>query len=179
MVDAETQHAVEQFLYAEARLLDSRRFLDWLELFTDDCRYWMPTRRNRLRAGAGEQWEIEDELEDEHALGFFDDNKTTLTRRVRRLYTGMAWAEDPPSRTRHLIGNVEIEPAEGEDELFVRSGFMLFRSRNEGLGKDEDIFTGSREDVLRPDGTGSWKIARRRIIPDFVTINSQNLSILF
>jgi 3-phenylpropionate/trans-cinnamate dioxygenase subunit beta len=26
--------------------------------------------------------------------------------RVARLDTGMAWAEDPPSRTRHLIGNL-------------------------------------------------------------------------
>ena len=38
---------VEQFLYREARLLDERRFHDWLELFTDDARYWMVGRSNR------------------------------------------------------------------------------------------------------------------------------------
>jgi ethylbenzene dioxygenase beta subunit len=32
---------VEQFLYREARLLDERRFHEWLALFTDDVRYWM------------------------------------------------------------------------------------------------------------------------------------------
>jgi Ring hydroxylating beta subunit len=29
-------HEVEQFLYREARLLDERRFHEWLELLTDD-----------------------------------------------------------------------------------------------------------------------------------------------
>ncbi|MCU1700446.1 MAG: Benzene 1,2-dioxygenase [Mycobacterium sp.] len=38
------QHRVEQFLYAEAQLLDDHRFTDWIELFTDDAHYWMPTR---------------------------------------------------------------------------------------------------------------------------------------
>ena len=35
---AEVVRAVEQFLYREARLLDERRFHDWLDLFTDDLR---------------------------------------------------------------------------------------------------------------------------------------------
>jgi 3-phenylpropionate/cinnamic acid dioxygenase small subunit len=30
---------VEQFLYREARLLDERRFHEWLELLTEDIRY--------------------------------------------------------------------------------------------------------------------------------------------
>ncbi len=38
---------VEQFLYREARLLDERRFHEWLELFADDVRYWMPVRMSR------------------------------------------------------------------------------------------------------------------------------------
>jgi 3-phenylpropionate/cinnamic acid dioxygenase small subunit len=44
---AEVIREVEQFLYREARLLDERRFHEWLELFTDDVRYWMPVRSNR------------------------------------------------------------------------------------------------------------------------------------
>ena len=39
------QHEVEQFLYHEARLLDERKFDDWLALLTDDVHYWMPIRR--------------------------------------------------------------------------------------------------------------------------------------
>src|SRR5262245_13053265 len=37
---------IEEFLYAEAALLDERRFEEWLALLTDDIRYWMPMRRN-------------------------------------------------------------------------------------------------------------------------------------
>ena len=44
-------------------------------------------------------------------LAILDETKETLTARVARLETGMAWAEDPPSRTRHLISNIEVEPA--------------------------------------------------------------------
>ena len=40
------QHEVEQFLYHEARLLDERKFDDWLALLTDDIHYWMPIRRS-------------------------------------------------------------------------------------------------------------------------------------
>ena len=38
---------VEQFLYHEARLLDERRLHEWLDLLTDDVRYWMPVRTTR------------------------------------------------------------------------------------------------------------------------------------
>ena len=43
---AEITHDVEQFLYREARLLDERRFREWLALLTDDVRYWMAGRSN-------------------------------------------------------------------------------------------------------------------------------------
>jgi 3-phenylpropionate/cinnamic acid dioxygenase small subunit len=36
------QHAVEQFLYQQSELLDSKRWQDWIDLFTPDGIYWMP-----------------------------------------------------------------------------------------------------------------------------------------
>ena len=33
---------VEQFLFHEARLLDTGQLEAWLELFTDDATYWLP-----------------------------------------------------------------------------------------------------------------------------------------
>ena len=171
--------AVQQFLYREARLLDERRFDEWFELFTEDCLYWMPTRYNRLRDGTGEQWPVDAEVEDESGLAYFEDNHRMLRRRIDRLKTGMAWAEDPPSRTRHVISNVEAEDGEAPGEIVARSAFLAYRSRNEGVGEDEDFFSGMREDVLRGDGNGSFQIVRRKIVPDFVVINAQNLSIFF
>ena len=49
-------HEVEQFLYAEAELLDSRRHEEWLDCLTDDMHYWMPIRRTTGMATAGCQW---------------------------------------------------------------------------------------------------------------------------
>jgi 3-phenylpropionate/cinnamic acid dioxygenase small subunit len=169
------RHSVEAFLYREARLLDDRQFREWLELLTDDIRYWMPTRHNRLREGPDERWEVEKELD---ALGFFDETKSSLTRRVDRFYSGMAWAEEPPSRTRHLISNVEVMETDQADEVRVYSNFLAYRSRLEGLEGEEDFFVGRREDILRREA-GEWKIAQRRIIFDGLVLNAQNLSIFF
>ena len=49
---------------------------------------------------------------------WLEEDKRYLEVRVARLDTGMAWAEDPPSRTRHLIGNLEAAPlANGKIEV--------------------------------------------------------------
>ncbi|MBV8111708.1 MAG: hypothetical protein JO012_18275, partial [Hyphomicrobiales bacterium] len=34
--------AFETFLIQEARLLDERRFREWMELFAEDGTYWVP-----------------------------------------------------------------------------------------------------------------------------------------
>ena len=47
------------------------------------------------------------------------ETKETLGRRIARLETGMAWAEDPPSRTRHMLSNIEVEPGDAASELKV------------------------------------------------------------
>ncbi len=113
--DEKLLREVEQFLYREARLLDSRRFREWLELFTDDIRYWMASRTNRYPKHSkaisilDPARYVEDDITAEDELAILDEDKGTLKARVDRLDTGMAWAEDPPSRTRHMIANIEVE----------------------------------------------------------------------
>ena len=172
---------VEQFLYREARLLDDRQFHQWLELFTDDTRYWMPMRSNRYAASSkaisildGSRYE-EDDLSKESELAFMDETKDSLKRRIDRLDTGMAWAEDPPSRTRHFVSNVEVEPGEKESELKVYSNFIMYRTRAE---TEEDFYVGSREDIFRREGD-SWKIAYRKIVLDQNVLLAKNLSNFF
>jgi 3-phenylpropionate/cinnamic acid dioxygenase small subunit len=159
---------VEQFLYREARLLDERRFHEWLELFTEDVRYWMATRSNRYPKSSkaiailDPDRYIEDDPTKEDELAIFDENKQTLSARVARLDTGMAWAEDPPSRTRHLLANIEVERGDAGSELNVRANFIVYRSRSE---TEQDFYVGAKRDVLRlVDGV--WKIARRKLILD-------------
>ena len=172
---------VEQFLYREARLLDNRQFHQWLELFTDDIRYWMPMRSNRYAASSkaisildGSRYE-DDDLSKEGDLALMDETKASLRRRIVRLDTGMAWAEDPPSRTRHFVSNVEVEPGERESELKVYSNFIMYRTRAE---TEEDFYVGSREDVLRREGD-SWKIAYRKIVLDQNVLLAKNVSNFF
>ena len=95
-----------QFYIREAWLLDERRFREWLDIFTDDVLYFMPRRKNVLRR------ELHREVTPLGDLAILEEDRRYLEMRVARLETGMAWAEDPPSRTRHLIGNLEAAPLE-------------------------------------------------------------------
>jgi biphenyl 2,3-dioxygenase beta subunit len=160
---------VEDFLYYEARLLDERRFHAWLDLFTEDLVYWMPTRSNRLRE------DIANEISQPDHLAYFNDDLTMLKGRVARLDTDMAWAEDPPSRTRHIVSNVEVEPADTEAEIRVFSNFVVYRNRGE---TEQDFYVGGRRDTLR-DVAGAWKIARRTIVLDQNVLLAKNMSIFF
>jgi 3-phenylpropionate/cinnamic acid dioxygenase small subunit len=172
---------VEQFLYREARLLDERRFRDWLELFTDDVRYWMASRSNRYPRNSkaisilDPERYVEDDVGREDELAVLDETKATLTGRIDRLDTGMAWAEDPPSRTRHMISNIEVEAGNAEGELRVYSNFIVYRSRAE---TEEDFYVGARQDLLRRVD-GAWKIAHRKLVLDQNVLSAKNVSIFF
>src|SRR6516164_848083 len=103
-----------------------------------------------------------DETADEEGLAILDETKKTLEGRVARLETGMAWAEDPPSRTRHLITNIEVQSGDAESELTANSNFIVYRSRSE---TEQDFYVGARRDLLRRID-GSLKISSRRIVLD-------------
>jgi 3-phenylpropionate/cinnamic acid dioxygenase small subunit len=171
--DVLLQYEIEQFLYHEAAMLDARRFEDWFALLADDLEYWMPVRSTRSL----------NDMDSEFAkLGegaYFDDDKEFMAQRVRKLFTGFAWAEDPPSRTRHLVNNVRIlEKTQGADlEVKIECNFIVYRSR---LASDEDLWAGRREDCLRKRGAdGAWLISKRHIFLDQVSLSSKNLSIFF
>jgi 3-phenylpropionate/cinnamic acid dioxygenase small subunit len=157
---------VLEFLYREADLLDNNRYSEWLSLFTDDVLYEMPVRTTQyLSQGSGFQ-----------TMSFFDDNLQSLRTRVLRLETDTAWAETPPSRTRHYVSNLLVEPAGREDEFLAISNFMITRTRGE---QGYQLFTGRREDTLRRVDGDSFRISKRRILVDQTVITATNLSILF
>ena len=177
----EIVRSVEQFLYREARLLDSRQFDQWLDLFAEDVRYWMPTRTIRYPSISkaisiqDKSRYREDGLSKENELSIMEETKETLTQRVNRLGTGMAWAEDPPSLTRHIISNIEVEEGESDSEVMVYSNYVVYRNR---AGSEQDFYVGGREDVLR-GVDGDWKIARRKVLLDQNVLLAKNVSIFF
>lgn len=159
------QWEVQDFLFREARMLDERRFDDWLGLFSIDATYRAPTRVTRedlADDGIGE-------------LCIFDDEYGELELRVESLQVRSAWAEIPPSRTRRLIGNVTAEPLEGDDVL-ARSNFIVHRTR---LTDIEHVFTGGRTDVLRRTGEAEFQIRSREIVFDHVAFLTDNISLMF
>jgi 3-phenylpropionate/cinnamic acid dioxygenase small subunit len=165
---------IEDFLYREADLLDERRYEEWLDLFTDDVRYWMPMRRNVPRD------EPEREFTREGTdVNWFDEGKDTLTRRVQQILTGVHWAEEPPSRICHMVSNVEIltmSPIGPTPiEVVVKSRFLVYRNRVE---TETDLLVGKREDVLRRVD-GHWRVARRKIVLDQSVLLAKNLTFFF
>jgi 3-phenylpropionate/cinnamic acid dioxygenase small subunit len=103
----------------------------------------------------------------------FDDTRQTLEVRVRRLETDFAWAEQPPSRTRHYVTNVLVE-AQPDDSVLVRSNVLVYRSR--GSETVPNLFSAQRRDVLRRHGD-SWLIEQRWAALDQSVVNAHNLSI--
>ncbi|MET7994575.1 3-phenylpropionate/cinnamic acid dioxygenase subunit beta [Amycolatopsis sp. NPDC005232] len=164
-VDRDTVAEVTEFLYREALALDERRFRDWLAMLADDIRYEVPVRVTR-ESLAG--WELSP------TSRIFDDDRDTLEVRIQRLETDFAWAEQPPSRTRHFVTNVLADPGEQANEFLVSSNCFLYRSR--GDSPTPSLYSLARKDVVRrtPDG---WRLARRWAAFDQSLINAHNLSI--
>lgn len=165
---SEQRREIEEFLYFEAELLDDRRLREWFELFADDIRYWMPIRHNLFERPE----DIRDELSKPGEGFYFDDDRKSLKIRVERAYAKNAWAEMPPSRTRHLITNIRIKKDDGR-EIEVHSNFLVYRTRMEN---DQDMFVGERQDILRRVD-GGFKIAKRTIILDQAVLTAKNISV--
>ena len=161
-------YEVERFYYDEAALLDAHQYEKWLTLFSDDAHYFMPIRRTRAKR------ELDQEFTQPGEMAYFSDTKTRLAGRVEKLKSGRSWAEDPPSRTRHLITNVRIVKDNGRT-LEVESNFHLYRTR---LNSEETSWIGSRRDVLRRV-KGSFQIADRKIFLEQTVLLSRNLSNFF
>jgi 3-phenylpropionate/cinnamic acid dioxygenase small subunit len=165
---------IEEVFFHEAELLDERRYEEWLDLFAEDARYWMPMRRN-VPHDAPER-EFTREGQD---VNWFDEGKDTLTRRVQQIRTGLHWAEEPLSRICHVIANVQIlstsPPGPVPFEVAVKCRFLIYRNRVE---TETDLLVGKREDLLRRVD-GRWKIARRKIILDQSVLLPKNLTFFF
>jgi len=149
-------HEAEQLLYREARLLDSWQFREWLTLFTDDVRYVIPIRETLQHSPEG--------LHDESAgvvVHHVDENLAGLELRVRRYETGRAHAEEPRSRSRRFVTNVELLSGIGEP-VTVASNLLLFQGRRDS---SEFLFSAARRDQIR-QVDGEWKIAQRTVLLD-------------
>ena len=135
---------VEDFLYLEARLMDTHAYDAWLALWTDDALYWVPSN--------------DDDIDPERHVSIVYENRAGLEDRIARLKSGAAYAQDPKSRLSRVISNVEIEET-SNGELLVHSAFNLTALRRRRI----DIFAGHSIYRLRSDGD-SFNIAYKKVL---------------
>lgn len=115
-----TEQDLIRFVYREARLLDEKRFDEWLALFTDDGYYWVPLAPDQTDPILHTSLAYEDTL--------------LLTLRVERLKSPRAFSQQPPSRPHHLLQAPEIErfdPAAGE--YLTRTPFLYTETQGDSV----------------------------------------------
>jgi 3-phenylpropionate/cinnamic acid dioxygenase small subunit len=133
----------EQFLYHEARLLDTQRYEEWLQLFTDDATYWVPLEQNQ-----------KDPFE---TSSIIHDDRTLLELRVKQARHPRAHARQPLARTVHQVGNVMVSEESG-GEITVESTLQLTEFRNE----KQRLYGALVRHRLRRAGEG-FRIAHKRV----------------
>lgn len=163
-VDAELIATVTQFLGLEAKILDEGREEDWLDLLDEDLLYTVPVRL------------ATEDRSDEVQPGAFRirDTKYHVRTRIKRLATGNAYSEIPPSRTMRLVGSVVVARTEDADVVAVSSSLLVYRQR--GIDDHYDLVPCRRNDRLRLTADGP-RLLRREVVLTEVSIITPNLGI--
>lgn len=143
-VSLQDQHRVEQFLYHEARLLDTRRLEAWMALWTDDGMYWVPQQHGQKSPH-------------DH-ISLIWEGKMLREVRTRRLNNVRNWSQQPLTRTARMIGNVSIAGKDRDGHWVVHAVQQLSEWRNDELRQ----LAGSLTYKLRPEGEG-WRLHFKRV----------------
>lgn len=165
--NTERREEVENFLYREARLLDEQRLHDWLDLVTEDIDYRVPVRTTRERGA--------EQSEFSRDANIFKEEFASLDARVRRFDKEYAWSENPPTRTRRFVTNVEIKAVrEADDEVDISSNVLVFRAKEDEV--EPDFIAGRRADTLRRVD-GELRLAERVVYLDHTVLDTRPLSV--
>jgi 3-phenylpropionate/cinnamic acid dioxygenase small subunit len=143
-LDTDLLGAVEQFIYREARLADELRYEEWEALWTDDAIYWVPANG--------------DDIDPTAQMSVLFDNRSRIATRIKQLQTGKRHSQNPPSRLRRLVSNVEVLGCEGDDVL-AGANFLIYESRERGV----TLWAGRSEYRLRRTEDG-LKMAHKKVL---------------
>ena len=133
----------EQFLYHEARLLDTQQYEAWLDLFAADATYWVP-----LEQGQKDPY---------NTSSIIHDDRTLLELRVKQIRHPRAHARQPLARTVHQVSNVMVLK-ESPKEVVVGSALTLIEFRND----KQRLYGALVEHRLRRKGD-AFEIAHKRV----------------
>lgn len=142
---AVTREQVENFLYHEARLMDTSAYDDWLALYADDALYWVPCNT--------------DDVDPSRHISIYYEDRTRLRERLDRLKSGAAHAQEPRSQLLRIISNVEIDGEDATGEVTVHANFHLTELRR----SRQRLIAGRTLHKLRPHN-GSFQIVLRKVM---------------
>ena len=121
------QHEVEQFLYRQADLLDSKRWQDWIDLFAKDGVYWMPPDPSY------KTWD--------GTPAIFAEDKNLMNVRMKRVLHPDAWSQRPLWGTNHVVSNVVVDGKSRNGNLIVRSRFHMMELRRDDVRHFAGLYT--------------------------------------
>ena len=113
------QHAIEQFLYRQSELLDTKSWQAWIDLFTPDGIYWMPP------APQYKTWDGQPAI--------FAEDKNLMTVRMNRVLHPDAWSQRPLWETNHVVSNVVVSKPEPNGDVEVKSRFHMMELRRDDV----------------------------------------------
>jgi 3-phenylpropionate/cinnamic acid dioxygenase small subunit len=142
----------EDFLFKEARLLDNNELYEWKDMMTDDVIYWVPVN--------------DDNSDPRFHLSAVWDDKANLTGRIWRIVeSGLNHTQDPPSSMIRFVSNVEVEPAERDDEVTVHSAMWLctYRPGAQRVDDIRPVYYAARQIHRLRQVDNEWKIAFKKV----------------
>jgi 3-phenylpropionate/cinnamic acid dioxygenase small subunit len=141
--NADLLYDVSRFLFREARYADDHRYEEWEALWADDGVYWIPANG--------------DDIDPERQMSIIYDNRSRIRLRVKQLMTGKRHTQEPQSRLRRIVGDIELLKLDG-GELHVTCNTMIFESALRG-----DIIWASRNDFVLRRNDDDFKIVRKKV----------------
>ncbi len=138
------QYDVEQFLYKQSELLDTKRWQDWIDLFSADGIYWMPPDASY------KTWDGQPAI--------FAEDKNLMTVRMLRVLHPDAWSQRPLWETNHIVSNVCLKKISKNGDVEAHSRFHMMELRRD----DVRHFAGSYIHHLKKTKSG-YRIKLQRV----------------
>ncbi len=137
---------IESFLYLEASYLDKPDLDKWVDLFTEDGKYWMPASENQ-----------KDPLN--HVSHIYDDRVMMEIRR-RNFVHPRSSSKNHLIRCSHIIGNIQIHSGQNNEELRITSNtHVIVWYRDE-----QQIYAAKCEHILvQQEQDQTFKIRFKRV----------------
>lgn len=152
-----TDRQLIDFVLDEAALLDEQRWGDWLALFTEDGRYWMPLAHGQT-----------DPLL--HASLLYED-RLLLQVRIERLRSTRTFSQQPASRCHHLLQTPRVTARDDAAGTYTcRTAFHYIETRQD----EQTLYAGwaSHELVWLGNGQGDGALRMRLKRVDLVNCDA-------